>query len=273
MKPIIISADDYAQSCAIDDAIIRLIQKERLSATSCLTLSPHWPQAAKLLTGDVRAKADIGLHLDFTQYGQSIKLPLPTLILRTFIRSLPSTKIEASINQQLDKFEEALGSQPDYVDGHQHVHQLPQIRDALIDILKKRYPNRLPWIRIAKPPIQDGIKGMIISMLGANTLANKARRAGFRCSFQLLGVYEFNGSTADYLRKLTDWFHYAQCARHHQVHAFMCHPAIEEHSSDHIETDDMIYPARLREYEVFSSDQFARLLTQHQLYIARGNAL
>ncbi len=50
LKPIIISADDFAQSAAIDTAIVALIQQKRLSATSCLTLSPRWPEAAKLIT-------------------------------------------------------------------------------------------------------------------------------------------------------------------------------------------------------------------------------
>ncbi|MEQ1767208.1 MAG: ChbG/HpnK family deacetylase, partial [Methylotenera sp.] len=35
MKSVIICADDFAQSSAIDEAIIQLIQKNRLTATSC----------------------------------------------------------------------------------------------------------------------------------------------------------------------------------------------------------------------------------------------
>src|SRR5437867_7212260 len=128
MTPLIISADDYAQSAAIDAGILALIQQQRLTATSCLTLSPRWAEAAKLITGEIRSKADIGLHLDFTQYEQPLRNSLPKLIVRTMARSLPRKAICASIETQLNHFEDALGTAPDYIDGHQHVHQLPQIR-------------------------------------------------------------------------------------------------------------------------------------------------
>ena len=47
---LILCADDYAQSQGIDDAIIQLIQEKKLSAASCMTLSPHWLKAAKRIT-------------------------------------------------------------------------------------------------------------------------------------------------------------------------------------------------------------------------------
>ena len=69
---LIICADDFAQSEAIDNGIIKLIEINRLSAVSCMTLSPRWHKAAKKLTPNIRKKASIGLHLDFTHFGNSI---------------------------------------------------------------------------------------------------------------------------------------------------------------------------------------------------------
>ncbi|MGZ8252383.1 MAG: ChbG/HpnK family deacetylase, partial [Methylophilaceae bacterium] len=114
MKPIIVCADDFAQSAGIDAAIIALIQQGRLSATSCMTLSPRWPAAATLISEEIRHQADIGLHLDFTQYAQPLKHSLPMLIARAVSHSLPAKKIYTSINSQLDNFENALGTAPDY---------------------------------------------------------------------------------------------------------------------------------------------------------------
>ena len=175
MNPIIMSADDYAYSASIDEAIIKLIKNDRLSATSCMVLSPRWKEAGALITPAIRKKASIGLHLDFTQFGNAY--PHVKLILLSLMRRLPKESIKISINKQLDAFEEVIGSSPDYVDGHQHIHQLPQIRDVLIEVLLERYQNNLPWLRIAKPPVSDGLKGLIIRLLGANALEKKALEA------------------------------------------------------------------------------------------------
>lgn len=56
-------------------------------------------------------------------------------------------EIAAEITRQLDAFEEALGRPPDFVDGHQHVHVLPGVRRALLDILVRRYPAGSLYVR------------------------------------------------------------------------------------------------------------------------------
>lgn len=269
MTPLIISADDYAQSAAIDDGIIDLIGQERLTATSCLTLSPRWPDAAKLLNNDVQSLADIGLHLDFTQFAQT-RYPLAMLIARAVTRSLSAKAIKRSINSQLDRFEDALGKAPDYIDGHQHVHQLPKIRDALVEIISRRYVGKLPWLRIANPPVQDGFKGWVIRNLGAENLRTNAKMAGVRCSESLLGVYDFSGNTASYMQKLGSWVTLAKSGD--GVCALMCHPAKVSNSNTGKVTDP-ISQARLREFEVFSSAGFLDLLKLHHIYPARGNAI
>jgi len=272
MKPIIISADDFAQSAGIDAAIITLIEQGRLSATSCMTLSPRWNDAAKLISNHIRQKADIGLHLDFTQYAKIIKHPLPIMIARALSHSLSARKIRHAINIQLDCFEDALNSGPDYIDGHQHVHQLPQIREILLDILRSRYNDKLPWIRIASPPVEDGFKAAVIKRLGAKELASQAKKSGFRYSQQLLGVYAFDGDIDNYKRYLDAWMTIAQ--RSDGVSTLMCHPALSS-TADHVGQDhcDTIHDARLNEYNVFSSDYFLQLLEKHQLKVERGAAL
>lgn len=270
MIPLIISADDYAQSPAIDAGIIALIEQGRLTAASCLTLSPRWLDAAKLLTPAIRNKADIGLHLDFTQYGSGIRYDLPMLIARTLSHSLSVSKIRASIAKQLDQFEAALGTPPDYIDGHQHVHQLPQIRDVLLDIVTQRYSANLPWIRIARPPAADGFKARVIAVLGAAALEQRASEVGLRCNSTLLGVYGFDVEATAYRQKLSQWLEIACKGSGNGIYAFMCHPAI---ASDRSEIGDPIYKARLQEYQVFASEDFSALLAQHGIESARGNAL
>lgn len=246
---LIICADDFSQNPEIDHAIIHLIQNNRLSATSCMVNSPYWASSAKLITQDIRNKADIGLHLDFTLFGYGYSHAMLTLL--SILHCLPKQLIQRSIEQQLDQFEEKLDTKPDYIDGHQHVHQLPQIRQALLTILKRRYSHELPWLRIAKPNSKSGLKGLIIKLLGATALAREAKAMGFQCSDTLLGVYDFNGNVSDYKKRLIDWMMQAKDSESTPV--LMCHPSMERSDWQ----DDPIYLARVNEFRVLSSDAFS----------------
>ena len=247
---LILCADDFAQSEAIDTAIIELIEKNRLTAASCMTLSPRWAESGKKLTASIRKKASIGLHLDFTHFGDAISHL--KLILLSFSRQLSKSRIKHMIHHQLDAFEATIGTAPDYVDGHQHVHQLPQIRDALFEVLLERYPNNLPWLRVAKPPISDGLKGLIIRILGSNAFERKAKALGFAYSGCLLGVYGFNGSSEDYLKRFKCWL--TNINKHNATPVLMCHPALQMSHNE----EDLIYLARVREFGVLASDELTR---------------
>ena len=271
MKRFILSADDFAMHGAIDIAIIDLIRKDRLSATSCLTLSPYWQQASKLIDTEIKSKADIGLHLDFTHFPQSIKKPLPLIIAQSLYRGFSDIAIRRSIEKQLTIFEDALGYGPDYVDGHQHVHQLPQIRELLLEILTNRY-QKLPWIRISCPSLQDGFKATLIRILGAEEMRIAARSEGFRISERLLGVYDFTHGGLTFEKKLNRWLAYISKEGGQYKTAFMCHPAAGEMgkraASHH---DDPIFLARVNEYNLLGSNRFLDLINRFGLKIEKGS--
>lgn len=269
MTPLIMTADDYAQSAEIDNGILQLIAMGRLTATSCLVLSPRWPLAAKQLTAEMRAKADIGLHVDFTQFPHDLTHPLGSLIVKSIMRMLPNAQIRQAIARQLDAFEDALGTPPDYVDGHQHVHQLPQIREALIEELSARYRHHLPWIRVARPPYKDGLKALVIRSLGASSLEKLALSNGLVYSKTLLGVYGFNANAEQYAQHLASWL--STVAHSQQPVALMCHPAVGAASIT--PSEDAILPARQVEYAVLSNMRFASALSDADIQLVRGSDL
>jgi predicted glycoside hydrolase/deacetylase ChbG (UPF0249 family) len=267
MKSLIIAADDYAQSEEVDAGILSLIQMQRVTATSCLTLSPRWTAASKNLTADIRVKADIGLHLDFTNYDQAAKYRLSTLMLKSLGRLLPINLVRDSIKKQLDLFEDALNFPPDYIDGHQHVHQLPQIREVLIAELSRRYSQKMPWVRIAKPPVSDGLKAVVIGLLGAQKMKELLQAADIRHTDQLLGVYDFDLSFAHYAQKFKSWLALAETFEKTAV--LMVHPAIKLTGK---EGHDPHFPSRLLEYQLLSSAEFSQLLQAAHLQMTRGSA-
>jgi predicted glycoside hydrolase/deacetylase ChbG (UPF0249 family) len=255
MKPLIVTADDYAMSAAIDEGILDLIRHGRVSATSCLVLSPRWADAARLLTPSVRASCHLGLHLDLTEFATRPE-PLGRLILKACGRLLDRAALRHTISDQLDRFEDALGAPPNYVDGHQHVHQLPQVRDCLIEVLSRRYsmsPSQ-PWLRISDAGVAQGWKGQLIALLGSGPLRTLARQQGFITTDRLLGVYDFDGGAEQYLDRLAAWLAHTQGAT-----ALMCHPAAR------LDAADPLGAARFAEYQVLQGEGFARLLQREQL--------
>lgn len=269
MKSLIVTADDYAMSEAIDAGIVDLIAQGRVSATSCMTLSPRWPQAAALLTTAVRQCAHLGLHLDLTEFAAP-RWPLGRLILTAYAGGLDKAALRQTLSDQLDRFESALGQAPHYVDGHQHVHQLPQVRRVLVDVLMQRYaPGRRPWLRISDAGVAQGWKGVMIARLGSGALRRLARRHGLLTTDRLLGVYDFQGDADQYLQRLRRWLpHVAGPAQGHEPGgtALMCHPAA------HLDPADPLGAARHAEYLALRSEGFAALLAKAHLRVVPGPA-
>jgi predicted glycoside hydrolase/deacetylase ChbG (UPF0249 family) len=261
---IVVCGDDFGMAEGIDDGLIALGRVQRLSAIGCMTLGPTFAQRAPALSG---LNLDLGVHLNFTEpLGRTdgLYMSLPGLIASSYARTLNAVRVRGQIERQLDAFELALGRTPDFVDGHQHVHQLPQIRTQLIDVLARRYGGHLPWLRCTTPAALNGIpvgqrmKAAVIGALGAAALTRLASRSGLRTNRRLLGVYDFQGGEGAYAALLPHWL---GCARDGDV--LMCHPAMSAN------VHDGIGEQRVAEFRVLEGASVQSWLVQHGLRIGR----
>ncbi len=227
-----------------------------------MTLSPRWAQACRRLTADRQAHCALGLHLDLTAFADQA-LSLKSVIVHAYMGWLDAAQLRATIARQLDAFEQALGRAPDYVDGHQHVHQLPHVREALMAELLARYPAAArPWLRISDAARAQGFKAWVIGALGSAGLRQLAHQHGLSCTAHLLGVYDFQGGEAAFER------HLRQCLPHARADsALMCHPAMR------LDPHEPLGPAREAEFKVLGGEVFARLLQAEGLQVADKAAL
>ncbi|MCC6471851.1 MAG: ChbG/HpnK family deacetylase [Alphaproteobacteria bacterium] len=208
LTPFVLCADDYGLTPGVSAGIRELLQDERLTATSCIVASPHWPAEGAKLRAMPRS-FDVGLHLTLTQLAPLGPMPrtapkgvLPSsvgLTVRAYLARLDRREILAEIDRQLDAFERVMGHPPDHVDGHQHVHQLPIVSDALIDRYKARLPTGT-FLRVSVDPLA-AIWRRYIASLHASTLACMGRRlkrtadfAGIPMNQRFAGVLNFNES-------------------------------------------------------------------------------
>jgi len=154
-KPaIILCADDFGLSGGVTRAIEELARNHHLSATSAIVTYSDWPHHATRLA-NLRNSIAIGLHLNLTLGAPLGTMPslapegiLPTvrqLIRKALTRQLRVEEIQAEIARQLHQFRETVGHLPDTIDGHQHVHALPVVREALI-----RAVHEINWLH---PPL------------------------------------------------------------------------------------------------------------------------
>lgn len=243
-----VCVDDFGQHEGINRAALDLADRHRVSAISCLVDGPAWHSGARALQA-YATRVEVGLHLNFTEdFGQGACHGLPWLIVRAYARLLDRARIRTAIQRQLERFERAMGRLPDFVDGHQHVHQLPVIRDELIAVMNQRYGSVRPWLR-ATLPASSTFKSWLIGRLGALPLAALARRHGYPQNHRLVGVYGFDLSEADYLQHVKRWLDSAG-----DGDVLMCHPSMPWRG------EDPLQGARNREYQALSGDVFSALV-------------
>jgi chitin disaccharide deacetylase len=266
MKHLILNADDFAFNAAVSRGIVTLARQERLTATSAMTLSPRWAADAPALA-EVRNHIDVGLHLDWTSpfaiqagHGRGLKRAMLIAVLGGYSQN----KARDVIERQLDAFEQVWQAPPSHIDGHQHVHQFKGIRDALVEVMARRYgslPNpEQPYLRISKGAFGWlNVKANVIAALNSNAIKNIATEAGITPAKGLFGIYNFEGSEADFGKRMAQWLTSA-----HERTIIMCHPA--QGGSDTWDTvlgaNDSIASARQREFNYLSSDAFAQALLQ-----------
>lgn len=252
---IILCADDYALTDGVSRAIGELAAARRLSATSVMTTSPHWKAAAPRLLVH-RGRLSIGLHLNFTlgpplgpmrRLAPKGRFPsLSKLMVMSHLRMLEKAELQAEITRQLDHFEAGLGFPPDHIDGHQHVHTFPIVRQALIEVVARRYRVNPPMLR-SPSDLPEAIKARALAVRKAlivNAISrgfkDAARAAGLITNEGFSGFSDFRLDTpyADELRR-------AFLATR-PPHIVMCHPG---HVDRELAGRDPVVERRQMEYD------------------------
>jgi predicted glycoside hydrolase/deacetylase ChbG (UPF0249 family) len=251
-----ICADDFGLSAAISRSITGLAQRGRLNAVSCLTNSARWPEHAQMLSA-LPPSVERGLHLNLTDgtplsaelRGHWPCLPaLPKLIVMAHVGRLPLQAITSEWQAQWQRFVDTVGEAPRFVDGHQHVHHLPGVRDVVLAALAAvRKPIAARNTGCVRGP-GNALKRVLIERTGGRSLQRRLQDLDIAHNSVLLGVYDFRDQ--DYRGRVQRWLARAPA----EGGLLFCHPAADvRNESGHV---DPIAPARLREHDYLASDAF-----------------
>jgi chitin disaccharide deacetylase len=256
-KRIDLIADDFGLSPSVSSAILELALKERLSGVGCMVIFPDWLEFSHGLR-DMPPSVQKGLHLTLTDFPLSGK-EMPAVrsrIVGSLTNQSDGPWLQSACDWQLERFIEAFGAEPDFIDGHQHVHLLPQVRNWII----ARFSNssRRPWVRGTPQLAGDNItavyKSALLRLVGRGH-SKTLRDAGFCVAGPLLGFYDWKKGKQDYAAYVSQWL--AQAA---DGAVIMCHPG---HVDDILLGRDSLTDARQREFEHLDSDSAKRLMDEH----------
>src|SRR6266487_3290380 len=203
----IICADDYGLSDDVDRAILGLCGLGRLSAVSCMVALERC--GADALQKLLEYQVDIGLHLSladetlpraadaainrspphFPAYGNFLR--------RALLGRFGAKESCLQVSAQYELVLKKCGRRPDFIDGHLHVHQLPGVREGLIEFVQSLPANTRPYLRNTREPLRNlwrerlpWLKAALIGAPGTRMVC-RLRAAGLLTNDGFAGVYDF----------------------------------------------------------------------------------
>ncbi len=244
-------ADDFGQSKQISEGILDLIVCRRVSATSVLTEGPDWPESSWRLR-ELQAHADIGVHLNLTHSFPNARGNRPLLywLLLTQVGLISRRWVTERFIKQIDLFVKYFGRLPDYLDGHQHVHAFPVIREAMMEAIEARWPegSRLPWIRTPDRLVDaGGTPGKALVLRAAcRGFADYVKARGLRITEKFGGLYALQPE-AKFEQRMCRWLHEIPSGT-----LLMVHPG-----KPTVDFSDPICDARAAEFNYLAGTRFA----------------
>jgi hypothetical protein len=268
-------ADDYGISSAVNVAIRDLVVRRRLYATSVMVVAPsfHRSEAHALdILNTGAARVAIGLHLTLTApfrpLGTAYRpardgafLSLPATMARAFLHRLSPAALKSEVAAQLRMFVHTFGRAPDFIDGHQHVHLFPQVREAVLEVVRANAPNA--WLRQCGRPARRRFtfserKAWLLDLLSRD-FRERAGAFGLRTNPAFAGAYTFRNDAdfaalfAGFLAALPDGG------------VIMCHPGFVDAELARL---DSLTTLREREYAFLAGDSFPDTLASHGMALA-----
>lgn len=275
LRRIWLCADDFGISSAVNIAIRDLVVRGRLNAASALVVAPSFHRSEALALdalNSVAPRVAIGLHValtapfhpssrNFTPVREGAFLSLAATCRHAALRRFDRAALVTEISSQMRAFVTTFGRTPDFVDGHQHVHLLPQVGDALLQVVKEAAPNA--WVRQCgrAMPLSARLadrKALLLDIFSYR-FRRRAAALGLRTNPAFAGAYDFNDDAnfaalfAGFLDGLPDGG------------VVMCHPGFVDAELRRL---DPLTTLREKEYAFLAGDSFPALLASEGAALA-----
>lgn len=257
-KKLMICADDFGISKNINLAIFKLAQKNRISAISCIV----GPESDKKEFAELRNFKDqfLGLHFNLTHryFSNGMKdqqNPGKSIlsVYGDFVKNRCSRhQIEIEFIKQWDLFCDLVQKEPDYVDSHHHVHQLPLISDGVLNALERISHKPQFFVRNTENLNQFDslfLKRAILNYFGQR-LSKRLKSLNYSTNSNFVGFYDyFQGAFS--FKIVESFLHRSQSDT-----LMMVHPSF----GDTEDLNDLMKNSRASEFDILMSDEFINII-------------
>ncbi len=184
-RRLILTADDFGRSPAVNAAIERWFRAGALTQASLMVHEPAAAEAAAMASA--LPGLQIGLHLTLCDGTSHDGTPLPCTPLRAGLRYAfrPSARraLEREIEAQFARFL-AFGLPPTHWDGHAHLHLHPVVMALTLPIAKR---HGFTFTRLVREPRPRGVVPRIFQWLSTRAIP-ALRTAGIDFADRVFGL-------------------------------------------------------------------------------------
>jgi len=260
---VICTADDFGIGKKTSEGIIRAHLHGPVTATSVMTITGDHVRASVPLLAEA-PNLDLGLHLVLTRCGEKPVMARQSsglvdrdgefftnakLWIRAFTGKLDQVGVADEIAAQTELFHKLIGRGPDYVDGHHHSHQLPIVRDALLDVMAADLLPRVSRVTNEASAVRSKVSSVRIRRMAARFLGKHA--ADYFGTHWVWSNDSFFGMLAKAdLRRAFPWDRYLAALPKTGTVEWVVHPGLEDPS---LECRDDYRAARAVELEALTS--------------------
>jgi predicted glycoside hydrolase/deacetylase ChbG (UPF0249 family) len=226
---VIVNADDFGMSSAVNHAIVYCFQRGLISSTTMLVNLEGFEEACELAREQGLADR-IGIHINLTE-GRPLVPELsdnPSLCdaaghfrrqRALVLRPHDQRQIAAEIAAQIDRCR-SRGLSLTHADSHQHVHNEPWLFPVFRRALKRA---GIPFLRISRT-MSDGGNWSVLKTCGKAAFNGLVQLSGLRCTQQFVSVGTFERMRVGGHWQKSSW-------------EIITHPAFDNHGVlvDHVE--------------------------------------
>ncbi len=268
MKKLIITADDYGMSRAVNDAIDAGIESGLITTTNVMTNMPLYKEAIKLKD---KKGVSVGIHwvlacgkpvLPASEVPTLVSdkgefYPYPEFRKRLRKKLISFADIKKELIAQYNLYYELMG-QPDYWNTHQNTHVDFKIYRLFVDVAKELGINKMRshqriYVKGSDKSQKMPLKWRIAEPLKSKMLdcwQSNAHKKGIASPNGLIVCLNKNDiNNLSYLFNNISW-------KNNQIGEYVIHPATENDSPYF----GKIVDQRIREYEMFTTNETKELI-------------
>jgi len=266
----VVTADDFGIGRRTSEGILQAHRQGPVTATSMMVITSDHVRASLPLLADAPT-LDVGLHLVLTRCGHAPLVARKSsglcwedgfvtngrLWIRAMTGRLDRNAVADEIAAQAELFHKLVGRPPTHVDSHHHAHQLPVIREALLEVIAGGLLPAITRVTVETPAMMRLAPGVRAKRRAAHLLGKRA--AGL---FSRRGVWAndfyFGMLDSASLRRDAPWQHFLRRLPDFGVVEWVVHPGLPDDTLRQRDSYDLqrwtelkslIDPARARQWE------------------------